>query len=239
MLNGMGLPERMAWLFAELPGTMSGASTSRIRAQTGGPGGLGRANGRSIRRKHDGAALVTSPFARVEGPNLTLRLIDPADADYVHALRTDPVYNRHLSKVRGTALDQRRWIEDYKAREAALRELYYVIERKDGVRCGLVRLYDIEDGSYTWGSWILDHNKPPKAALESAVLSFGVGFDRLGCCAAHLDVRIGNDKALAFYQRLKMTELRRDGSDVYFLYPRSQFEADRAGYLAILEKGCA
>jgi RimJ/RimL family protein N-acetyltransferase len=181
---------------------------------------------------------VTVPenIARVEGTNLMLRLVRPEDADYVHALRTDLAYNRHLSEVRGTAEDQRRWIQGYKAREAGLSELYYVIERKDGIRCGLVRLYDIGTDSFTWGSWILDHNKTLKAALESAVLSFGVGFDGLGLSFAHVDVRIGNKHAEAFYRRLGMTEIRRDVQDIYLTYPRSRFDADRAGYLAILER---
>lgn len=179
--------------------------------------------------------MVPNSLAHVQGPNLTLRLIQPDDADYVHALRINPTYNRHLSEVRGTAEDQRRWIEGYKAREVDRRELYYVIQRKDGTRCGLVRLYDTSADSFTWGSWILDHNKTPKAALESAVLSFGVGFDHLGLSLAHVDVRIGNDRALAFYKRLGMSEVRRDATDIYFTYPRSRFEADRAGYLAILE----
>lgn len=180
--------------------------------------------------------MVPENLARVEGPNLILRLIRPEDADYVHTLRTDPAYNRHLSEVRGTAEDQRRWIEGYKARETDLREFYYVIERKDGTRCGLVRLYDIGSDSFTWGSWILDHNKTRKAALESAVLSFGVGFDGLGLPQALVDVRIGNEQALAIYQRFGMTEVRRDDRDIYFTYPRRRFDADRAGYLAILEE---
>jgi RimJ/RimL family protein N-acetyltransferase len=180
--------------------------------------------------------MVPESVARVQGPNLILRLIRPEDADYVQSLRTDPAYNRHLSEVRGTAEDQRRWIEGYKAREADLRELYYVIERKDGSRCGLVRIYDIGADSFTWGSWILDHNKTRKAALESAVLSFGVGFNELGLSFAHIDVRIGNEHAEAFYRRLGMTEIRRDVQYIYFTYPRSRFEADRAEYLAILEE---
>ncbi len=85
--------------------------------------------------------MVPENLARVEGPNLTLRLIRPEDAEYVHGLRTDPAYNRHLSEVRGTSEDQRRWIEAYKTREAALSELFYVIERKDGTRCRLTRLW--------------------------------------------------------------------------------------------------
>jgi RimJ/RimL family protein N-acetyltransferase len=177
---------------------------------------------------------LNTDLDKAQGPNLLLRLIRPDDAEYVHALRTDPDYNRHLSAVNGTVEDQRCWIEAYKAREAERSELYYVVERNDGTPCGLVRLYDITDNSFTWGSWILDHNKTPKAALESVLLSFGVGFECLGLSQAFVDVRIDNERALAIYQRLGMTEIQRDEHIVYFKYPRSRFEADRAGYFAIL-----
>lgn len=180
--------------------------------------------------------MVPANLARVEGPNLTLRLIRPEDADYVQPLRTDPAYNRHLSEVRGTAEDQRRWIEAYKAREAALCELYYVIERKDGTRCGLVRLYDIGADSFTWGSWILDHNKTRKAALESAVLVYVAAFEGLGLPEAQFDVRRDNANTLAFHRRFGATATHETDQDIYFTYPRSRLEADRAGYLAILEE---
>ncbi len=179
--------------------------------------------------------MIAENITRVEGPNLTLRLIRPEDAAYVHALRTDPAYNLHLSAVNGTAEDQRRWIEGYKAREADLRELYYVIERKDETRCGLVRLYDITDDSFTWGSWILDHNKTRKAALESAVLVYIAAFERLGLPKAQFDVRRDNANTLAFHRRFGATETHMTNQDIYFTYPRDRFEADRAGYLMILE----
>jgi RimJ/RimL family protein N-acetyltransferase len=183
--------------------------------------------------------MVPANLTRIEGPNLTLRLIRHGDADYVHALRTDSALNRHLSEVRGTAEDQRRWIEAYKVRENALRELYYVIERKDGTRCGLVRLYDIGAESFTWGSWVLDHNKTRKAALESAVLVYTAAFDGLGVPKAQFDVRRDNATTLAFHRRFGATETHETDSDIYFSYPRGRFDADRAGYLAILEEDLA
>jgi hypothetical protein len=88
--------------------------------------------------------------------------------------------------------------------------------------------------SFTWGSWILDANKPRKAALESAVLSFGVGFDLLDLPTAFVDVRVANDRARAFYTRLRMTELSRDESHISFVYSRERFRADRASYEGIL-----
>ena len=177
-----------------------------------------------------------SSIAWVEGPNLILRLIEPEDAAYVHSLRNNPAYNTHLSTVTGTVDDQRIWIEDYKSREAQVQELYYVIERKDGTRCGLVRLYDIEAESCTWGSWILDENKPHKAALESAVLSFDVGFDALGVQLANVDVRVANEHAAAFYRRLGMVETHRIDGQIFFAYPRARFDTDKKAYLSILEQ---
>lgn len=179
---------------------------------------------------------MNADISRVEYPNLILRLTRPEDADYVYCLRTDPEYNQHLSEASGTVEDQRRWIDVYKAREAERRELYYVIERKDGKRCGLVRLYDIGADSFTWGSWILDYNKTRKAALESAVLSFGVGFEGLDLLEALVDVRTDNERAIAMYQRLGMIECRREDCQIYFAYTRNLFELDRERYLAILER---
>jgi hypothetical protein len=180
-----------------------------------------------------------NPVTFVEGPGLVLRLIEPGDATYVYGLRLNPSYNQHLSVVRGTVEDQRNWIEDYKIREAEGCEFYYVIERKDGRSCGVVRLYDFSADSFTWGSWILDDAKPPKAALESAILSFGIGFDLLDRNIANVDVRVTNEHAQAFYRRLGMIETRRTQNDIFLVYPRTRFEADRDGYMAILRGGNA
>lgn len=174
-------------------------------------------------------------LADLKGPNLSLRLIRPEDAAFVHGLRTDPTYNRHLSETQGTAEDQSRWIEDYRKREAAGREYYFIVERHDGLRCGTVRLYDIFADHFTWGSWILNDDKPRRAALESAVLSFSFGFRELRCDLAHIDVRVQNTHAANFYRRLGMTETHRTEQDIFFVYTRDRFEADEAGYRAVLK----
>jgi RimJ/RimL family protein N-acetyltransferase len=172
----------------------------------------------------------------IRGSRLSLRLVRPEDAAYIHGLRTDPTYNDHLSLVTGTIEDQRNWIESYKTRERAGSEYYFVIERKDGVRCGVVRLYEILSDRFTWGSWILDYNKPAKAALESAVLSFGFGFETLGLDEAKVDVRAENTHAEAFYRRLGMEESGRTPEEISFIYRRTQFQADKDAFLSILQR---
>lgn len=176
---------------------------------------------------------------RIEGVRLWLRLVEPHDAPYICALRTNPAYNAHLSPVAGSVEDQRRWIEAYKEREQQGTEAYYIIERlSDGVPCGTVRLYDIlRNDQFTWGSWILDHNKPSKAALESAVLVYDVGFFSLRCSKAVFDVRKENEKTLNFHRRLGAIQNGEDDLNIYFTYPRERFLADRDQYMAILREG--
>ena len=183
------------------------------------------------------ASLKISGASRALGPNLLLRLITLNDAAYVYGLRTNPQYNRYLSEVVGDVGDQRRWIESYKCREARAREFYYIIERRDGVRCGVVRLYDIEQGSFTWGSWILDDNKPKKAALESAVLSFCVAFEALALKLARVDVAIQNTHAAKFYNRFGMTEIQRTESQIYFQYSSEQFQVGKQDFMPIIQQG--
>lgn len=177
---------------------------------------------------------MTRPHT-VDGLRLRLRPVELNDAAYVHRLRTDPRLNSHLSPVGGTVADQRVWIEQYMEREAEGREIYFVIERRaDECPCGVVRLYGIEGDRFTWGSWILDEHKPPKAALESALLVYDTGFGKFGCHQAVFDVRRENVRTLAFHHRFGAIETGSDDRDVFFSYPRSQYLRDRPRLWAAL-----
>lgn len=163
-------------------------------------------------------------LSQIEGARIRLRLVEPGDANYVLGLRTDQRYNRYLSAVTGSVEDQRAWIEAYKLREAHGTELYYLIERlSDDRPCGLVRIYDILPESFTWGSWILNEDKPAKAALDSALLVYRVGFEILGkpCCT--FDVRKDNKRALSFHRRFGGIETSQTDNDVLFELKRSFF----------------
>jgi len=169
------------------------------------------------------------------GQRLVLRLVMPEDATFIHRLRLDPAYNAHLSSVIGTAQDQRAWIERYKTREAAGAELYYLIERREGTPCGVVRLYDIQNDSFTWGSWILNGDKPRLAALESAVLIYRIAFEILGLKRAVFDVRRENIRTLEFHRRFGASETKNNGANIYFEYSRDRYLQDRETYLDIIK----
>ena len=171
----------------------------------------------------------------IDGKRLRLRLVRPEDAAYIHTLRMDIRYNAHLSAVSGTIEDQRAWIVDYKLREAAGTEYYYIIEnRADDRACGVVRLYDFYGDQFTWGSWILDENKPKLAAPESAFLIYCIGFEILGCKRSVFDVRNQNERTLAFHRRFGAVQTGVDDLNVYFQYSSDLFFADRQKHLELL-----
>ncbi|WP_375227380.1 GNAT family N-acetyltransferase [Roseobacter sp. S98] len=176
---------------------------------------------------------------QIDGVRLTLRLARPVDAEFVFGLRSDIRYNRYLSSVSGTVQDQTEWLQNYCEREAAGEEFYYIILRRDtGRPCGVVRLYEIAGDQFTWGSWVLNNDKPPKAALESAVLSYEIAFEGLGLVTSYFDARLGNSRAISFYRRFGAIEIARDERDVFFKYTAKQFAMDKNRHMKLLqEKG--
>lgn len=147
---------------------------------------------------------------------IRLRLVEEADAAFILQLRFDPRYNKFLSKVKGNVENQIEWIKTYKFDEEKGLQYYFIIERLDGVPCGTVRVYDIKENSFCWGSWILNENKTRFSALESAFLIYKFGFEQLGFSKSHFDVVKGNEKVISFHKKLGAVEIGSDEQNLYF-----------------------
>lgn len=126
-------------------------------------------------------------------------------SEFIFGLRHDAVINRFLSAPPKTVDEQRAYISSYRSKESKGSEFYFVIEDHAALRCGTVRVYDIrphdKPNSFSWGSWILTNDKPRYAAVESALLIYELGFDRMQCTASHFEVMKENVKVVQFHQR--------------------------------------
>ena len=152
----------------------------------------------------------------LESKTLRLRLVEEKDAAFILSLRLDERYNAFLSSVSPDLEAQKQWIRKYKHDEQAGTQFYFIIERKDGVPCGTVRVYDLREDSFCWGSWILNQDKTRYAALESAFLVYEFGFDHLGFQKSHFDVMNGNKGVIKFHQRLGAVKTDEDEDNQYF-----------------------
>lgn len=152
----------------------------------------------------------------LQSKTIRLRLINENDAEFILGLRLDNRYNKFLSEVPDDISLQRLWIRNYKVDEADGLQFYFLIERLDGVSCGTVRVYDIRNDSFCWGSWILSDEKTMSAALESAFLIYDFGFNFLGCDKSHFDVMKGNEKVISFHRKMGARQIREDERNYYF-----------------------
>ena len=153
---------------------------------------------------------------KIEGKNIRLRLVEEVDADFILTLRLDSRYKTFLSSVNPDVEAQKNWIRKYKDDEKKGIQYYFIIERLDGTPCGTVRIYDIRNDSFSWGSWILNENKTRYAALESAFLVYNFGFESLGLKKSHFEVMKGNSGVIKFHTRMGAVRTNEDEINEYF-----------------------
>jgi RimJ/RimL family protein N-acetyltransferase len=180
------------------------------------------------------AASAASQAVMNAAPSLQMRLARPEDAAYLYSLRINPALNQHLSAPPPSVNAEAEFLERYMEREAANREFYFVIKnRLTGADCGAVRIYDLREDSFCWGSWILDAGKPRLAALESALFIYDYAFGVLGYQASHFDVRKENTRVISFHERFGAQRQSANDIDVFFVLRRKNLEEKLRELLAL------
>ena len=104
---------------------------------------------------------------------------------------------------------QTEWIRNYKTREESGQEFYFIVEDKNKIPCGTVRIYKVEENRCTWGSFILDKSRPDGASFETLLLSINFIRFNLGIANIYLDVRKENLKAIHIYENLYLKEFKK------------------------------
>jgi RimJ/RimL family protein N-acetyltransferase len=172
---------------------------------------------------------------RLESKTIRLRLVEESDAEFILKLRLDERYNKYISEVNPDVDAQRAWIRGYKKEELEGKQFYFVIEKLDGTPCGTVRVYDLREDSFCWGSWILNENKTRFSALESAFLVYKFGFDVLGYRKSHFEVMNGNEKVVSFHEKMGAIRTGQDDVNSYFEITKISVDDVRAKLLEKIE----
>ncbi len=166
----------------------------------------------------------------IYGKNINMRTVTTEDAEFIYNMRQNQNKTKYLSKVTGTIESQKEWIKSYKQREEKNKEFYFVIESKDEEKLGLVRMYDFQDESFCWGSWLIKEDAPKTTAIESALQIYEFGFYSLGFEKSHFDVRKGNDKVISFHQRFGAKIVDEDELNYFFNFEKSDYEKMKEKY---------
>lgn len=167
---------------------------------------------------------------RVVGKTLTFRDASVDDAKFILSLRTDENKSRYLSAVSADLNAQQAWLKDYTNSQ---NQAYFIIEHQDEP-IGTIRLYDAQEDSFCWGSWILKDDRPSQAAMESALMVYSYAVDDLGFQAAHFDVRKGNDRVWKFHERFGAQRISETGLDYFYTLDHQSIQESRITYSKFL-----
>jgi len=165
--------------------------------------------------------------ASLLGKTLRLRDANTDDASFILALRTDTHKSLHLSPVSGRIDDQRAWLQRYAEGDG---QAYFVIEDRQGLPLGTVRLYDARAESFCWGSWILRAEAPAAAAIESALMVYAYAIDVLGFDSAHFQVHRANERVWAFHERFGAVRTAEDAVEYHYTLSADAIAASRKRY---------
>jgi hypothetical protein len=166
----------------------------------------------------------------ISGKNINLRLVDVGDAEFIYKLRMDEKKNKYISPVKADLKDQVDWLISYKEREKLKLEYYFIVYSKSSESLGLVRLYDFQGLSFCWGSWIMKEGAPRAAAIESALLVYELGFNKLNFESARFDVHKDNPSVYKFNNRLGAELNSTEGERYYFQLSKQSYLNTRERY---------
>lgn len=165
---------------------------------------------------------------------MKLRLVEEADAQYIHSLRMDSRLGKFLSKTVPDVSAQCAWISEYKKREKRKEEFYYVVETLEGKACGTIRLYNIIGDTFVCGSWILSGEYPVSAPIESLGLIYQLGFEKLGLKCCLLDVRKKNERVLKIHTGLGALITGEDELNYYLKFSHEAYRSMKQKFKNLL-----
>lgn len=109
---------------------------------------------------------------------LHVRFVDENDADFIMKIRTNQRNARYIHSTDNDLEKQREYLKNYKSKESRGEE-YYLIFEKDGVKQGVLRLYNRKEGNIVIGSWVFDSAADKKSAPLAYLITCEIAFENL------------------------------------------------------------
>lgn len=167
------------------------------------------------------------------GKNINLRLVEIKDAEFILNLRLEK--GEFLSTTNSNLEEQKKWLQSYKKREENREEYYFIIENKECLEAGTIRIYDfIDKESFCWGSWIIKNNSPYYFAIESALMIYNLAFEKLKFKNCHFDVRKKNLSVLNFHKKFGAKIIKEDELDYFFNFSVDDYQISKIKYKKFL-----
>jgi hypothetical protein len=145
------------------------------------------------------------------------RLVDENDAEFIFKLRTNPVLAKFLNPVTGNADNQRKWISEYKKRETAGNDFYFIcLDAVTGLKQGLNRIHNFRDLTFEAGSWLYLPHLDFSRSILGDILVREIAHDILHFKNSTFEVRKGNMAVIKYFKLYSPELISEDNRSYYF-----------------------
>ena len=159
---------------------------------------------------------------------IILRLVEEEDAEFIFELRNNSGLNQFISYTSPKLIDQIRWIKEYKVREEAGQEYYFVTQDQQGNKYGTIRLYNLDEKSFEIGSWLFNNNSPIGMAVKAHFIGFETGFEVLNAEYCRFEIRKKNQGVLRYMHDFETTLINEDDLNYYYTLTKESFYKRRS-----------
>jgi hypothetical protein len=166
---------------------------------------------------------------------LDVRLVTISDSEFIVNIRNNEKLSRFINYTSSDVNKQIEWIKQYKIREEKRVE-YYLIFLKGDEKLGVNRIYNINEDSFTTGSWIFSRHSPKNVAILSDIITREIAFFNFPNHVQLFDVRKMNKSVVKYHERFEPTLISQDEENFYYKITFDTFEKNKNKYLRILTK---
>lgn len=165
---------------------------------------------------------------------LHVRLVREDDAEFIVKLRTDKRLGRYIHATGNDVEKQREWIRNYKDRESAGSEYYFMYETAAGNPLGVYRLYCISDQSFISGSWVFLPDAPMGASMVAFIIAREIAWNIVPQAVNLYDIKKENTSVLQFTKTFEPHIIRETEDTLFFENTKEDFESHKDEVIRVI-----
>lgn len=167
----------------------------------------------------------------IEKYNIKLSLVEENDADFIIGIRTDFSRSRYISATNSDIEKQKLWIKEYKKRERAEEEFYFICTDEYEIKFATYRIYNKKEDSIEIGSFVSKplYNNAINVIKVDVILKAYV-FEELNFDKLKFEVRKENKSVVNYHKKFHPTLIDEDELNYYFILEKKDFLANRVKF---------
>lgn len=162
---------------------------------------------------------------------LHVRLVQEHDAEFILSLRTNEKLARFINTTSAEVTQQVAWTRNYKEREKAGTDYYFIFEKPQGNPIGVCRIYDVEPGKFTTGSWLFAPTAPVGASILADIITREIAWELWPDALQLFDVRKDNITVNKYHTTFCSEIVREDEENFFYTCTRENFEKRKTLHL--------